>query len=149
LDALSKQQEQQTILLQSLQVQKERMTLKAPVNGKVAKIMPKVGENVGSGTPMIILETGKLFFDMYVDERQVTKLQPEGTVPVHFAAIADQVNGRIQFVTVAPQFAGLRMSREKGTADLAMFQARIEVDRIGNLLPGMTAEVHINEIAAR
>ncbi|SFK67537.1 HlyD family secretion protein [Paenibacillus sp. 1_12] len=149
LNALIKQQEQQQILLQSLQVQKERMVLKAPVNGKVARIIPKAGENVGSGTPVIVLETGKLFFDMYVDERQVNKLRPEGKVPVHFAAIPDQVNGRVQFVTAAPQFAGLRMSREKGTADLTMFQARIEVDRIDPLLPGMTAEVNINEIAAR
>ncbi|MEK3721057.1 HlyD family secretion protein [Paenibacillus sp. FSL H8-0034] len=149
LDALIKQQEQQNILLQSLQVQKERMVLKAPVDGKVARIIPKAGENVGSGTPLIVLETGKLYFDMYVDERQVTKLQPEGTVPVRFAALPDQLTGRIQFVTAAPQFAGLRMSREKGTADLTMFQARIEVDRIDKLLPGMTAEVHIDEIAAR
>lgn len=149
LDALIKQQEQQNILLQSLQVQKERMVLKAPVDGKVARIIPKAGENVGSGTPLIVLETGKLYFDMYVDERQVTKLQPEGTVPVRFAALPDQLTGRIQFVIAAPQFAGLRMSREKGTADLTMFQARIEVDRIDKLLPGMTAEVHIDEIAAR
>lgn len=149
LDTLIKQQEQQNILVQSLQVQKERMVLKAPVDGKVARIIPKAGENVGSGTPLIVLETGKLYFDMYVDERQVTKLQPEGTVPVRFAALPDQLTGRIQFVTAAPQFAGLRMSREKGTADLTMFQARIEVDRIDKLLPGMTAEVHIDEIAAR
>ncbi|WP_282936393.1 HlyD family efflux transporter periplasmic adaptor subunit [Paenibacillus sp. RC67] len=149
LDALGKQLEQQKILLQSLQIQKERMTLKSPVDGKVVKIVPKAGENVGSGTPVIIVETEKLYFDLYVDEQQVGKLKPEMAVPVHFAAIPDQVQGRIQFVTAAPQFASLRMSREKGTADLNTFQVRIYVDRTDKLLPGMTAEVRVDEIPAR
>ncbi|OXM86771.1 HlyD family secretion protein [Paenibacillus rigui] len=149
LDALSKQLEQQNIALQSLQVQKERMSLKAPADGKVAKIVPKAGENVGSGTPVIVLETGKLYFDLYVDEQQVKKLKPDMTVPVHFAALKDQVEGRVQFVTAAPQFASLRMSREKGTADLNTFQVRVYVDRTDTLLPGMTAEVHVDEIPAR
>jgi HlyD family secretion protein len=149
LDALAKQLEQQKILLQSLQVQKDRMTLKAPVDGKIAKIVPKAGENVGSGTPVIVVETGKLYFDLYVDEQQVGKLKPEMKIPVHFAALKGQVEGRVQFVTAAPQFASLRMSREKGTADLNTFQVRVYVDRTDTLLPGMTAEVHVNEIPAR
>ncbi|WP_079912973.1 HlyD family secretion protein [Paenibacillus sp. 32352] len=149
LDALAKQLEQQKILLQSLQIQKERMTLKSPVDGKVVKIVPKVGENVGSGTPVIIVETEKLYFDMYVDEQQVSKLKPDMTVPVHFAALPDQVQGRVHYITAAPQFASLRMSREKGTADLNTFQVRIYVDRTDKLLPGMTAEVRVDEIPAR
>lgn len=149
LDALAKQLEQQKILLQSLQIQKDRMTLKSPVDGKVVKIVPKAGENVGSGTPVIIVETEKLYFDLYVDEQQVGKLKPDMTIPVHFAAIPDQVQGRVQYVTAAPQFASLRMSREKGTADLNTFQVRVYVDRTDKLLPGMTAEVRVDEIPAR
>jgi len=149
LDAMAKQLEQQQILLQSLQIQKDRMTLRAPSDGKVARIVPKIGENVGSGAPVVIVETGKLYFDLYVSEQQVGKLKPDMTVPVHFAALPEQVEGRVHFVTAAPQFASLRMSREKGTADLNTFQARIYVDRTDKLLPGMTAEVHVDEIPAR
>lgn len=150
LDALAKQLEQQNILLQSLQVQKDRMTLRAPSDGKVVKIVPKAGENVGSGAPVVIIETEKLYFDLYVSEQQVGKLKPDMTIPVHFAALPDQaVDGRVHFVTAAPQFASLRMSREKGTADLNTFQARIYIDRTDKLLPGMTAEVHVDEIPAR
>ncbi|MCZ8514683.1 HlyD family efflux transporter periplasmic adaptor subunit [Paenibacillus filicis] len=149
IDALNKQLEQQNILLQSLQIQKDRLTLRAPADGKVAKVIPKAGENVGSGAPVIVLETGKLYYDLYVDERQVSKFKVNGTVPTHFAALPDQVEGRIQFVTAAPQFAALRMSREKGTADLNTFQIRVYVDKTDKLLPGMTAEVHVDEVAAK
>ncbi|CAG7628846.1 p-hydroxybenzoic acid efflux pump subunit AaeA [Paenibacillus solanacearum] len=146
IDALHKQLEQQRIVLESLNVQKERMTLRAPADGKVVKVVPKLGENVGSGTPVVLLETGKLYFDLYVDERQVGKFQPDSAVPTRFAALPDQVEGKVRFVTAAPQFAALRMSREKGTADLNTFQIRIYVERTDKLLPGMTAEVQVDEI---
>ncbi|MGF7030017.1 HlyD family secretion protein [Paenibacillus mucilaginosus] len=149
IDALKKQLEQQNILLQSLQIQKDRMTLKAPADGKIVKVVPKAGENVGAGTPVILLETGKLYYDLYVDETQVGKFHPDSAVPTHFAALDDVVDGKVQFVTAAPQFAALRMSREKGTADLNSFQVRVYVDRTEKLLPGMTAEVHVDEVPAQ
>ncbi|KPV60560.1 hypothetical protein QJ48_04720 [Paenibacillus sp. A3] len=149
IEALNKQLEQLNILMESLKVQKDRFTLRAPADGKVVKIMPKTGENVGSGMPVVVLETGKLYYDLYVDERQVGKFQAGSVVPTHFAALPDKVEGKVQFVTAAPQFAALRMSREKGTADLNSFQVRVYVERTDKLLPGMTAEVHVDEIPAR
>ncbi|WP_246315040.1 HlyD family secretion protein [Paenibacillus foliorum] len=146
LDALNKQLEQQQIAIQSLQIQKDRLTLRAPSVGKVVKLLPKLGENVGSGAPVIVLETGKMYYDLYVDETQVSKFKPEGIVPTHFAAQQDKIDGVIRFVTAAPQFAALRMSREKGTSDLNTFQVRVYIDKSDNLLPGMTADVHINEV---
>jgi HlyD family secretion protein len=38
------------------------------------------------------------------------------------------------------------MSREKGQADLSMFLVRISMDSNADLLPGMTAEVKLDEI---
>lgn len=49
-------------------------------------------------------------------------------------------------IAAAPQFASLRMSREKGQADLSMFLVRIAMDANADLLPGMTAEVKLDEI---
>ncbi|SCW37137.1 HlyD family secretion protein [Paenibacillus tianmuensis] len=149
IEALNKQLEQLHILMESLNVQKGRFTLRAPADGKVVRIIPKAGENVGSGMPVVVLETGKLYYDLYVDERQVGKFQAGSAVPTHFAALPDKVEGKVQFVTAAPQFAALRMSREKGTADLNSFQVRVYVERTDKLLPGMTAEVHVDEIPAR
>ncbi|MFD0679639.1 MULTISPECIES: HlyD family secretion protein [unclassified Paenibacillus] len=146
LDALNKQLEQQQIAIQALQIQKDRLTLRAPSDGKVVKLLPKLGENVGSGSPVVVLETGKMYYDLYVDETQVGKFKPEGVVPTHFAAQQGKIDGVIRFVTVAPQFAALRMSREKGTADLNTFQVRVYIEKSDSLLPGMTAEVHINEV---
>ncbi|MDT0123025.1 hypothetical protein Q9R46_10255 [Paenibacillus sp. RRE4] len=49
-------------------------------------------------------------------------------------------------VAPSPQFANLRMTREKGQADLSMYLVRISVPTSKDLLPGMTAEVQLDEI---
>jgi len=38
------------------------------------------------------------------------------------------------------------MSREKGQADLSMFLVRVTMDGNADLLPGMTAEVKLDEV---
>ena len=42
-----------------------------------------------------------------------------------------------------PDFASLRMVRERGQADLTLFRVRIDVPPAEGLLPGMTLEVRL------
>ncbi|MEI7026620.1 HlyD family secretion protein [Paenibacillus sp. y28] len=152
LETLNKQLEQQQIALQALRNQKERMTLKAPADGKVIKVTLKAGENVSAGTPVVLLQTGQVYYDIYVSEAQVHAFQAGGEVPTRIVSLDQQVPGTIKYVTAAPQFASLRMSRDKGLSDLNMFQVRVYVDADSSqpqLLPGMTAEVNVNEFISR
>lgn len=148
-DILQKQKEAAEIQLKTLQTQRERLTLKAPQDGKVIKVVPKAGENVAIGGTVVLLETDNLFYDIYVSETQVRNFKVGAQVTGHVLALNEDLKGDVRFITSAPQFANLRMSREKGQADLSSFQVRIYVKRVDDLLPGMTVEVKADEIAAR
>ncbi|HZG17233.1 MAG TPA: HlyD family efflux transporter periplasmic adaptor subunit [Candidatus Bathyarchaeia archaeon] len=149
IERLQAQKEGLDVQLKTLEVKRDRLTLKAPQDGKIIKVVSKVGENVAAGSPVIMLETDQLYYDVYVDEQQVTKLKAGEELAGHLVALDQEVKGNIEFITAAPQFANLRMSREKGQADLASFQVRVQVERTEKLLPGMTIEVNLDEIPAR
>lgn len=148
-DILKKQKEATEVQLKTLQVQRERLTLKSPQDGKVIKVVPKEGENVATGATVVLLETDQLYYDIYVSETQVPAFKVGGEVKGHILALNQEIPGVVRYITAAPQFANLRMSREKGQADLNSFQIRVYVKRGAELLPGMTVEVKTDEIASR
>ncbi|WP_046226037.1 HlyD family secretion protein [Paenibacillus dauci] len=145
---LKQQKAAQQVELKTLLLKKSRLILKAPQNGKITAVSTKVGENIAQGTPVITLETNEMYFDLYVSEDQASKFKANQQVPVHLPATNQDIQGKVRYITSAPQFANLRMSREKGEADIATFQVRIYVPKTGALLPGMTAEVNTDEITS-
>lgn len=56
-------------------------------------------------------------------------------------AIDRIVTGKVQTTDAAPDFADLKMVRERGQADLKLFKVRIEIPATEGLLAGMTVEV--------
>lgn len=139
------QKESLLVQLKELELQKERLTLVAPADGKIISVIPKVGEMVVAGAPVILLETDQLYYDFYLDEYQAVHLSPGSKVTGKSVALQGSVSGVVRFITAAPGFAALKMSREKGQADLAAFQVRVYVEPMEKLLPGMTIKVSKNE----
>ncbi|OCG21030.1 hypothetical protein A9G11_08820 [Gilliamella sp. wkB108] len=127
--------------LKQLQVNYQRLTLVAPENGKVLKIMYEDGEVVPNGAPAVLLETDRKYVDIYVNEKMVNDYQPGTSVTANVIALNKEVKGVIRFATAAPSFADLRMTRERGQADLTSYQVRIYIEPIPQLLTGMTLEV--------
>lgn len=146
---LQKQKDGLNVQLQTLLVQKERTILKAPSDGKVIRVIPKVGENIAPGAPVFILETNRLYYDFYVDEAQVKNIKVGQKIIGYLPSLGKSVAGNVRFINEAPQFADLRMSREKGQSDLNSFQVRVYLDSNPSILTGMTVEVKMNEIPTR
>lgn len=140
-----KQKESLELQRQSLEVQKQRLTLKASADGKVTRVIPKVGENIAAGATVAVIESNQLYYDIYVDETQIANYTPGGRVTGYVAALKRNVAGNVRYITAAPQYASMRMSREKGQADASSFLVRIDVPRAPDLLPGMTLEVNAGE----
>ncbi|WP_294615865.1 HlyD family efflux transporter periplasmic adaptor subunit [uncultured Gilliamella sp.] len=128
--------------LKQLQINYQRLTLTAPENGKVLKIMYENGEIVPNGAPAVLLETDRKYVDIYVNEKMVNDYQPGTSVTANVIALDKEVKGIIRFATAAPSFADLRMTRERGQADLTSYQVRIYIESIPQLLTGMTLEVN-------
>lgn len=145
VELAEKQKETLNVQLQSLEVQKDRMVLKAPADGKVTRIIPKIGENIGSGAMVVVIESNQLYYDIYVDETQISKFKPNEKVSGYVVALKTNVEGKVRYITAAPQYANLRMSRDKGQADVSSYLVRIDVQRTPGLLPGMSVEVNTNE----
>ena len=149
IDALIQQKKQLDVTLKELQVQKKRLTLRAPEDGKVLKILSKEGEMVSANTPVILLESKRYYYDIYVSEIQAARLSEGSTITGTAIAGGRKVAGTVRLITQAPGFADLKMSREKGQADLSAFQIRIYTDPGQGAIPGMTIEVKDNEFNQR
>ena len=140
LDNLKAQLKQTEAQLKQEEVNYRRLTLKAPCDGKILKILYQQGELVSPNSSGLTIETNRKYFDIYVSEDQVLKYQKGSQVKVHCVATDSELTGTVRFATAAPSFADLRMTRERGLGDLTSFQVRIYVDS-KDVLTGMTMEV--------
>lgn len=129
--------------LEQLLVNEKRLTLTAPEEGKILQILYEKGELVPTGATAVLLQTKRMYFDVYVDETRAGHIAAGDTVQSFVPALGKTVQGQVRFVTAAPSFADLRFIREKGQADLTQFQVRIYTDPVEGLLPGMTMEIEL------
>ena len=139
--ALESQRQTLVVALEELETQKERLTLRAPEDGKILKVLSKEGEIVAAGTPVVLLESNRSYYDIYLSEEQAAGLAEGDEVTGVTVAGKKQVKGTIQLLTQAPGFADLKQSREKGQADLSAFQVRIYIEPTNGVVPGMTIGV--------
>ncbi|WP_258043406.1 HlyD family secretion protein [Paenibacillus polymyxa] len=141
VDLLAQQKQALSVQLKTLELQRGRMVLKASTDGKVARIVPKMGEIVSTGATGAVIETNQLYYDIYVGEDSISQFKAGGNVTSHVVALDKDVQGKVRYITSAPQYTNMRMSRDKGLSDISSFQVRVDVQRTSELLPGMTVEV--------
>ncbi|MGL5515004.1 MAG: HlyD family secretion protein, partial [Sporomusa sp.] len=62
VQALMQQKEDLAVQLKELLVKKERLTLRAPEDGKILKILAKQGEMVSANAPVVLLESRRCYY---------------------------------------------------------------------------------------
>lgn len=149
ITAFERQRDQLLVTLEQLKVQKERLVLRAPEDGKVLKVLAKEGEMISQSTPVVLLESQRSYYDIYLSEQQAAGLAEGDTIVGTTVAGKKQVSGTIRLISQAPSFADLKQSREKGQADLSAFLVRIYIDPTDGVQPGMTIGVSDREFAKR
>lgn len=125
------------------------MNILSQAEGKVINVLVRKGDFIATGTPVAIVQNERFFMDLYINEEDIERFREGESIPLAFPALDERREGVIKRVSPAPQFASLRMSRERGLSDIAMFQVRVELEQTeeGTLLPGLTAEVDLDELA--
>ncbi|MBR1646355.1 MAG: biotin/lipoyl-binding protein [Selenomonadaceae bacterium] len=141
--ALTEQKKFLEVQLKELEVAKSRLTLHAPEDGKILSVLQKQGEMVAPNVPVILLETKRIYYDIYLSEEQAVNLREGDEITCTTVAGNKKVRGTIRLLTQAPGFADLKQSREKGQADLSAFQVRIYIDANENVLAGQTVTVEL------
>ena len=141
--ALTQQKKFLEVQLKELEVAKSRLTLHAPEDGKILSVLQKQGEMISPNVPVILLETKRIYYDIYLSEEQSVNLREGDEIFCTTVAGNKKIRGTIRLLTQAPGFADLKQSREKGQADLSAFQVRIYVDANENVLAGQTVTVEL------
>ena len=139
--ALNEQKKALEVQLKELEVAKERLKLHSPEAGKILSVLQKKGEMVSPSVPVVLLETKRIYYDIYVSEEQAVKLHEGDEIICKTVAGEKEVKGKIRLLTQAPGFADLKQSREKSQADLSSFQVRIYIDPDSEVLAGQTVTV--------
>ncbi|WP_417200941.1 HlyD family secretion protein [Sutterella wadsworthensis] len=135
LESLKAGREASAAALEQLKVNQSRLTLKASEKAKVLEVLYEKGELVSPNAPAVLLESERLYFDIYVAENKVTGFQEGAKVTCWSPALNQNVRGTVLSVTAAPDFADLKMVRERGQADLTLFKVRINVEPAEGPLP--------------
>ena len=141
IEALIQQKKSLEVQLKELEVAKERLTLRAPEDGKIIKILSKQGEMISPSVPVVLLESKRVYYDIYISEEQAVNLREGDEIVGTTVAGNKKVSGKIRLLTKAPGFADLKQSREKGQADLSAFQVRIYINPDSEVLTGQTVGV--------
>ena len=139
--ALNQSKKALEIQLQELEIAKSRLTLYAPEDGKIISVLSKQGEMISPNVPVVLLETRRIYYDIYVSEEQAVKLREGQEIICRTIADNKKIKGTIRLLTQAPGFADLKQSREKGQADLSAFQVRIYISPDSEVLAGQTVRV--------
>ncbi len=141
IDALEQQKKYLEVQLRELEVAKNRLTLRAPEDGKIISVLQKQGEMISPSVPVVLLETKRIYYDIYISEEQAVKLHEGDEIICKTVAGDKKIRGTIRLMTQAPGFADLKQSREKGQADLSAFQVRIYIDENSGVMAGQTVSV--------
>ena len=149
VEALRHQKQQLEVQLKELEVAKERLTLRAPEDGKIINVLAKQGEMISPSVPVVLLESNRAYYDIYVNEEQASHLSEGSMITGTTVAGEKKVTGTVRLLTKAPGFADLKQSREKGQSDLSAFQVRIYIEPQEGVIPGMTIGVATNEFTEK
>lgn len=149
LESLKQQKKQLEVQLAQQKVNRDRLVLRAPEGGKILKVIAKEGEMVSANTPVILLESDRYYYDIYINEEEKGNLKEGDRLTGHTVAGNIKVPGTVRLAARASGFADFKMSREKSSADLTAFQIRTYMDRVPGVIPGMTIEVDRHEFAGR
>ena len=149
LESLKQQKKQLEVQLAQQKVNRGRLVLRAPEGGKILKVIAKEGEMVSANTPVILLESDRYYYDIYINEEEKGNLKEGDRLTGHTVAGNIKVPGTVRLAARASGFADFKMSREKSSADLTAFQIRTYIDRVPGVIPGMTIEVDRHEFAGR
>lgn len=144
IEALTQQKKVLEVQLHEAEVAKSRLALHAPEDGKIINVLQKNGEMISPGVPVVLLETQRVYYDIYVSEKQAVNLHEGDEIICKTVAGNKEVRGKIRLLTQAPGFADLKQSREKGQSDLSAFQVRIYIEPGEDVLPGQTVGVNLD-----
>ncbi len=145
--ALAKAQVQQAeAALEQLQVQRDKMTLRAPTAGVVTALPVHAGENVQAGARlMTIANLDRMRFIVYVPESQIGRVKVGQSVSMKVDGLPDRAyQGKVEFISPQAEFTPTTVQTTEERAKI-VFMVRVGIANDDHTLkPGMGADAIVN-----
>ncbi|MBQ9549075.1 MAG: efflux RND transporter periplasmic adaptor subunit [Bacteroidales bacterium] len=130
--------------LQEVNAYLDELFLTAPADGVVSAVFPKVGELVGTGSPvMTILDLGDLWFTFNIREDRLHGMRIGDRLTLSIPALdGRQLEAEVNYIAVRESYATWKATKENDMYDAKTFEVRaVPCEKVEGLLPGMTALV--------
>lgn len=114
----------------------------APSDGEVVEIFAKIGDLIGTGSPvMSILDMSDSWFFFAVREDLLNNINTGDTVKIHIPALGKELyEGLVRRIQPMASYATWRATKTNGQYDVKSFDVKVvPMDKIDGLRPGMTA----------
>ena len=114
----------------------------APCDGDVVELFAKVGDLIGTGSPVVsILNMDDSWFFFAVREDRLQEINVGATVQVRIPALGEQTYScSVRKVQAMASYATWRASKTNGQYDVKTFDVKVvPLEHIEGLKPGMTA----------
>ena len=115
--------------------------LTAPADGIISDIFPKVGELVGTGSPiMTVQDLADMWFTFNIREDQLHSLQIGDAVRLEIPALDHKtVEATVYYLRARESYATWKATKEIGEYDTKTFEVRARPNEpVEGLLPGMS-----------
>lgn len=119
----------------------EELYLTAPADGIISDIFPKVGELVGTGSPiMTVQDLADMWFTFNIREDQLHSLGIGDTVTLEIPALDHRsVEATVYYLKARESYATWKATKEIGEYDTKTFEVRARPNEpVEGLLPGMS-----------
>ncbi|MCP3872142.1 MAG: biotin/lipoyl-binding protein [Desulfobacteraceae bacterium] len=121
--------------------------LSAPLKSEVANIVPKVGELITPGFPIVTLvDLEDIWVTFNLREDLLSDIRMGSVITAKFPALGNrEIKLKINYITALGQYATWHATKASGDFDLKTFEIRgILMEKIEGLRPGMSALVAWN-----
>jgi len=115
--------------------------LTAPADGIISDIFPKVGELVGTGSPiMAVQDLADMWFTFNIREDQLHSLRIGDKITLEVPALDHRkVEATVYYLRARESYATWKATKEIGEYDTKTFEVRARPDaQVEGLLPGMS-----------
>lgn len=115
--------------------------LTASASGEISEVFPKVGELVGSGSPIMnVSELYDMWVTFNVREDLLKNLKMDATVKAFIPALNNkQIKLKVYYLKDLGSYAVWKASKSTGQFDLKTFEVKARpIEKVKDLRPGMT-----------
>ena len=123
--------------------------LVAPISGEIAEIFPKVGELVGSGSPLMnIVDLSDIWVTFNLKENLLSKIKVGDKLRAKVPALNDkEITLKVTYIKVLGSYAPWKATKLTDEYDTKTFEVRaVPLDQNADFRPGMSVIINWSEL---